>query len=264
MGANIDGYYNTADGAYSMFHNTSGFQNTSIGSYSLFTNVNGSSNTVIGYKTDVASASLINATAVGAFAQVACSNCLVLGTVNGVNTATANTKVGIGLNSPLAPLHIKQSNEAFPVNGGGLRIERQTTSGHWDIGIDAGDDLDFTFNGITKTYLNNTTGGFSITSDLRLKKDILLIGTVLPSILQLQAKTYHYKDNNSDAPLSYGFIAQEVEKLFPDFVTTKGAEDMKAIAYQNFTVVAIKAIQEQQAMIEKMQQQIDILTQKIK
>jgi trimeric autotransporter adhesin len=51
-------------------------------------------------------------------------------------------------------------------------------------------------------------------------------------------------------PLSYGFIAQEVEKLFPAFVTTKGADGMKAIAYQNFSVVAIQAIKEQQVIIE--------------
>jgi hypothetical protein len=85
-----------------------------------------------------------------------------------------------------------------------------------------------------------------------MKKDISGIGPMMPAIMKLQAKTYHYNDNKPDAPLSYGFIAQEVEKIFPDFVTTKGSDEMKAIGYQNFSVIAIKAIQEQQ-------QQIDLL-----
>ncbi|MEO6548684.1 MAG: tail fiber domain-containing protein [Ferruginibacter sp.] len=69
------------------------------------------------------------------------------------------------------------------------------------------------------------------------------MGTVLPAIMQLHPKTCHYKDNQSGDPLSYGFIAQEVEQLFPAFVTTKGPDGMKAIAYQNLIVVAIKTIQ---------------------
>src|SRR5207302_245754 len=83
-----------------------------------------------------------------------------------------------------------------------------------DIGNDNGDDLDFVWNGASKAYLNNVTGAYVTVSDVRSKKDIGLIGTVLPEIMQLVPKTYHYKDNVADAPMSYGFIAQEVKKLF--------------------------------------------------
>jgi Chaperone of endosialidase len=77
--------------------------------------------------------------------------------------------------------------------------------------------------------------------------------------MALQAKTYHYIDNNADAPLSYGFIAQEVEAIFPDFVDTKGEEKMKALAYQNFSIVAIKGIQEQQNIILSQQNKMDAM-----
>jgi hypothetical protein len=225
----------------------------------MSTNTNGNYNTTIGYLADVSTTSLTNATAIGAKAQANCNNCMVLGSVYGINSALSNIKVGIGKNAPATDLHIKQSNESYPVNGGGLRLERLVNTNHWDIGTDNGDDLDFVFNGVSKGYINHFTGKLVDVSDLRMKKDIQSLGVVLPAIMQLQAKTYHYKDNNNDAPFSYGFIAQEVEKLFPDFVTTKGADSMKAITYQNFSVLAIKGMQEQQKIIEGQQKQIDLL-----
>ena len=100
---------------------------------------------------------------------------------------------------------------------------------------------------------------YTVVSDIRAKKDIELLGDVLPKIMQLLPKTYHYKDNSNNAPFSYGFIAQEVEKFFPDFVKTKGKDEMKAIAYENFTVVAIKAIQEQQKIIGEQNKRIEAI-----
>src|SRR5262249_36515104 len=47
---------------------------------------------------------------IGAQARVDCSNCMVLGSINGVNTATADTKVGIGTTAPSARLQIHDNN----------------------------------------------------------------------------------------------------------------------------------------------------------
>ena len=173
-----------------------------------------------------------------------------------------NGKVGINKATPLADLHIKQSAETYPVNNAGLRLERVSNTNHWDIGTDQGNDLNFTYNGIAKGYIRDVDGVYVPTSDERLKKDIQSIGEVLPSVMQFEAKTYHYKANPEDAPLSYGFIAQEVEKLFPDFVSSKGPDGMKALAYQNIGVVAIKAIQEQQVMIDALLKRIETLKNK--
>ena len=171
--------------------------------------------------------------------------------------------VGIHMNTPLSPLHIKQTTDTYPVVGGGLRLERNANTNHWEMATDSGDDLDFTYNNVAKAYINNVNGLLVSPSDLRLKKDINSIGTVLPAMMQLQPKTYHYKTNEDGSPLSYGFIAQEVEKLFPDFVVTKGPDNMKAIIYQEFTIIAIKAIQEQQAIIELQNKRIEKLEQQM-
>lgn len=57
--------------------------------------------------------SLKNAGAIGSHAYVAASNSIVLGSINGINGATADTKVGIGTTAPTEKLHI---------SGGTVRI----------------------------------------------------------------------------------------------------------------------------------------------
>ncbi len=257
------GYSNVAVGVNALYANTGGGGNTVVGTFAMQNNTTGIKNTAIGASAEVATNNLTNATAIGADAEVACSNCMVLGSVPGVKGGTSNIKIGVGVINPLSDLHIKQSDETYPLLGGGLKLERKTNTNHWDIGIDNGNDLDFNYNGVAKTYLNENTGTFTTVSDLRNKKDIKLIAAVLPSLMQLQAKTYHYNDNEDNAPLSYGFIAQEVEKLYPDFVTTKGTDSMKAVAYQNFSVIAIKGIQEQQQQIELLKEELKLMKKEI-
>jgi trimeric autotransporter adhesin len=253
---NLDGGDNTAHGFDALLNNISGNGNTGIGSSALFTNDIGTYNTALGYGADVALSDLDNATAIGSYASVGCSNCMTLGSINGVNFATSNVKVGIGTSTPSNDMHIKQIVESYPTNtSGGLRLERKISTNYWNAAIDAGNDFNFFYNGTAKAFIDDGTGNYISVSDARMKKNVTSLGTMLPAIMLLKAKTYHYLDNDATSPLSYGFIAQEVEKLFPDFVITKGDENMKAIAYQNFGVIAIKAIQEQQLVIEALQKE---------
>jgi hypothetical protein len=79
--------------------------------------------------------------------------------------------------------------------------------------------------------------------------------------MQLHAKTYHYVSSNDDRHY-YGFLAQEVEKVFPEFVFNSEG-DIKGIGYSNFSVIAIKAIQEQQVLIETLQKKNEELEKRI-
>jgi hypothetical protein len=104
---------NTAVGAFAMSNTTSGAGNTAVGSGAGQGLSTGGSATLIGANANVASGGLTNATAIGARAQVGQSNALVLGSINGVNGATANTRVGIGTATPGAPLEVVGDNSVF-------------------------------------------------------------------------------------------------------------------------------------------------------
>jgi hypothetical protein len=140
---------NTAYGYFSLTENRTGNNNTAIGNNALRTNKYGSNNSAIGYFSDVLDSNYTNATAIGSRAAVNCSNCLVLGSVNGTNNAVSNVNVGIGTTTPQASLHVKRGAVLFdstigstPKSGAGTRMMwipakaafrgGQVTGAQWD------------------------------------------------------------------------------------------------------------------------------------
>lgn len=104
--ANTGGSANAFFGASAGRNNTTGTGNTFVGLATGSSNVGGNSNTLFGTSADVGADGLTNATAIGARAQVTQSNSLVLGSINGVNGAAADTKVGIGTTAPTSRLTV--------------------------------------------------------------------------------------------------------------------------------------------------------------
>jgi hypothetical protein len=118
------------------------------------------------------------------------------------------------------------------------------------------------------------TGTWTLLSDQRFKKDVQDINTnTIAQIMQLKPvsyllKTDEYKNFNFPGFRQYGFIAQELEKVFPTLVENAAhpAEDknapelqFKAVNYIGLIPVTVKAIQEQQQIIDKQQKTIDEL-----
>ncbi len=104
--SNTTGHKNTAIGALSLRDNTTGYYNTAIGNQAMMDNVSGVKNTSLGFNTNMNSGALDNTTTIGANAYVTQSNSMILGSINGVNGASADTKVGIGTTAPSERLHV--------------------------------------------------------------------------------------------------------------------------------------------------------------
>ena len=77
--------------------------------------------------------------------------------------------------------------------------------------------------------------------------------SILSRVLRLRPAKYKYIKPDPSLPEA-GFIAQEVEELFPEAVTERNGK--KAIYYSHFGVIAVKAIQEQQEQIEQLQDEV--------
>ena len=98
-------------------------------------------------------------------------------------------------------------------------------------------------------------------SDKTLKEDFSPYKSVLPGIKNLQVSTYHYKSNTAGSR-SFGLIAQNVQQYFPEIISVgncKTGEPTLGIAYGKTGVLAIKAIQEQQEIIESLEKRISTL-----
>jgi hypothetical protein len=84
----------------------SGAGNSALGYAAGQANTTGQDDTFVGTEANASTGTLTNATAVGAYAAVAESNALVLGSINGVNGATSSVKVGIGTSAPAHTLDV--------------------------------------------------------------------------------------------------------------------------------------------------------------
>ena len=226
--ANTTGFYNSAIGVAALAQNTTGPNNTAVGSRAMNVNTTGTANTAIGSFSNVSAANLTNATALGYGAVVNASN-----------------KVRIG-------------NSAVTV------IEGQVP--------------------------------FTTPSDGRFKFHVQEDVKGLDFILQLRPVTYQFDTRRFDEQLNHptnepanpanyalqaaydeasrirrsGFIAQEVEQAanvsgydFSGIIRPKTDQDHYSLSYDAFVVPLVKAVQEQQQLIETQNRKIADLQQQI-
>jgi hypothetical protein len=121
-GVGANGSCNTMLGKGAGYRTNSGGNNTFVGRDAGGGNTTGSGNTFVGYIASMPSTltNLSNASAIGFRASVSTSNALVLGSINGVNGATADTKVGIRTTAPAYNLHV--NGTAAKAGGGSWTV----------------------------------------------------------------------------------------------------------------------------------------------
>jgi hypothetical protein len=253
---NTTGNYNTANGASALYANLTGNSNTSIGYTSLSANTTGDYNTALGFGADVAFNNLTNATAIGARALAGASNTLILGSVSGINGATSNVKVGIGINFPQYPLHLHQTT-----SGNNYFSYTNTTTGSslTDgvlVGIDADEnfrihsfeanDLEFYLNNALKFTLESTgnvgigiadpsyqlqlstnsaakptSNTWTVASDAMLKENISDYTAGLNDILKIHPVWFTYTgEAGLPRETGVGVLAQEIREIAPYMVNT--------------------------------------------
>lgn len=88
--------------------------------------------------------------------------------------------------------------------------------------------------------------GSVLTSDIRFKSNIAPVSDALDTILNLRGVTFDWRRdgglaNRFPEGRQIGFIAQEVEKVLPDVVSTD-ADGYKSVAYQNIVPVLVEAV----------------------
>lgn len=122
----------------------------------------------------------------------------------------------------------------------------------WFYMYDSNDgSLDIRFN-IDNGYVY--ANAFYYTSDINFKKDIYPLENSLDKISALEGVGFKWKNNDES---SLGFIAQDVEKIFPEAVS--GEEGNKSIDYAKLIAPLVEAVKEQQAEIEDLKMQIEEL-----
>ena len=294
-----NGYYNTAIGNQSLRTNTTGYQNTAVGSLSLYNNTVGQLNTAMGWASLYKSNGGVYNTAHGAMAMyynVSGGYNVAIGTLALHNNVTGSNNTVIGDEAGLGVLGNSYANNTMAGYQAGYNLT--TGSNNVFIGNQAGFSET---SGSNKLYIANSsanppliygdfstgnvgigtvaptqklhvvgnicyTGSIAACSDARYKTNIVPISNSLGKLMMLQGinydwKTKEYPNMNFSNSKQIGFLAQDLEKVFPEMVFTDDA-GYKSIDYSRLTPVLVETIKEQQKIINDIIKRVEKLEKK--
>jgi hypothetical protein len=101
------------------------------------------------------------------------------------------------------------------------------------------------------------------TSDARLKKSVTNLDYGLSQVMQLRPVSFQW-NNSKDDRTRLGLIAQEVEKVIPEAIERdKDPDTALGMNYTSLVPVLIKAVQEQQARLERKEAEIKSLNARL-
>jgi len=270
---NTTGYSNTALGYRSLYSNTTGAQNTALGDYSLYTNTTGYSNTALGYRSLYSNTTGAQNTALGDYSLYTNTTGYantVLGSFAGAYQADGNTALTDPENSIYIGYNAKgkdnNDNNSIVIGYNAIGLGANTVvlgndsivttalKGSVGIGVTAPTyrlQLPNTANNAGKGQAN----AWVTYSDISLKENIQTISGGLDKIMALRGVTFDWK---GQGVASSGFIAQEVEPIIPDLVSTD-INGIKSLDYGRFTPYLVEAIKEQQLQIQTAYNRIEQL-----
>jgi len=277
---NTTGSTNSFFGGLAGNNNTTGSNNSFFGDNAGLANTAEDNNTFIGANTN-GMAGVTNAAAIGANALVTQSNSLILGSINNVNGATADTSVGIGTTTPEQRLSvagaavIDQGNQNTGTTAFGLTFGHASGEGIASKRNGGGNQygLDFFTQFAARMSIAQSgevslsvlpAGSFPLcrnavnqigdcASSLRYKKDVVSFHGGLDIVNRLRPISYTWKDHDER---DLGLGAEEVAAIEPRLVTRNAKGEIQGVKYDRLTAILVNAIKQQEEKIEKQQDQI--------
>lgn len=264
LASNTTGFSNTALGADALRSVTTGAHNSAVG-YQALANSGGSSsyNTAMGYRAAYNLVSGDKNTAIGAYA------------LSGVVSGSLNTAIGYcaGNTDSITPSATNISNAT--AIGAFAQITQSNTiilgSANPAYATNVGIGI---YSPTYKLQVNGTmagTGTSYTTSDGRLKQNIRPVTNALRMISSLRAVTFKWDPGtlrkvhmNNDKRAHLGFIAQELEQVLPELVSTaKDSMHTKSVSYNTVVPVLTEAVKERQKIIERLKENNALLRRQL-
>jgi len=270
--ANTTGAYNTAIGGNAMRYNSVGNNNTAIGDAALFSNTTGGINTATG-------GNALNANTSGFYNTANGYQALYLNTTGNSNTADGNNALNANTtgnqNTAVGSSALEVNTTGNFNTALGNAALNMLTSGVNNIGIGYAAQVP-TSTGSNQVRVGNTfityagiQVAWTITSDKRLKKEIVKSDLGMNFIKKLNPVSYIRLSDKSQKK-EYGFIAQELEETLTSFdasktgMVSKDDDGLYSIRYNDLIAPMVKAMQEQQNIIEEDKTKINLLVEKNK
>ena len=251
---NTTGSYNVGVGgsdgsASALSGNTTGSNNTALGVGSLGSNTTGSNNTAVGYQAGYSATTGNDSVLIGykaGFGITTSANNICIGSGSGTYTTSIVTgaqNIHIG-----AYTTASSSSASYEIVVGYVTAGKGANTGF--INPNSGG-----------VYQGNNGATWSVTSDQRLKKNIVYNNVGLEKITAIQVRNFEYRlpeevdtelkptDAIKKEGVQLGVIAQELQLVLPDCVKTESTGVMSVNA-DNLTWYLVNAIKELDAKFE--------------
>ena len=234
---NTTGVYNTATGSMALMFNTSGAYNTATGCQALYNNLTGFNNTASGYM-----ALMYNTT--GAFNTASGNQALYNNTTGNYNTAFGYKAMASAVDAT------NQTVIGYEATG---QADNSVVLGNENVtAVYMGEDSGAKIYAGEGSFTGNITigGDVVVSSDARLKANIMSLGSTLAKLLLIDGKTY---TTRRDGKQKIGVLAQDIQNVFPELVS-QDDDKMLAVNYQGLIPILINALKEQDAKISRLEQ----------
>ncbi len=179
--------------------------------------------------------------------------------------------VGIGTMSPAGKLDINAVDGVWIM---GYSVLSHINNGSTFLKASGGNYICFQIPNGTTVSTINSAGSYSVSSDRRLKTNIrpFTPNDGLAAILRLDPVRFNWKSADVTKTSQMGFVAQDIQKVFPQLVTDMGVvtikladgttqtvRDVKGLSYEGLIAPMVKAIQEQQKQIDELREELRVI-----
>ena len=171
------------------------------------------------------------------------------------------TPAALSCTEEFSPTIVNTKTFEYSCSTGGLNLTGTTTmSGNTTITGNAVINGNLTVTGNTNTSGCTTTLCLIETSAQRYKENIVPMKSQLSKVLQLEPVEF---DWISDKKHDIGFIADYVEKVYPNLVAKNSDGEIEGMNYTKLVSVIVKGMQEQQEQINSLKDEINSLKDEI-
>lgn len=289
--ANKEGTWNTAIGDQALGSNQNGDANIAMGRAALF-NLEGDNNIAIGFEAannqtsgsnNIILGNHIGVPSITGSNQMNIGNIIFAKNLDDFGAYAGKGNLGIGTHA--------SSSYKLRVRGD-VQLEPENTTYNFIITDHLAEPTlvpstnNFGFLGTAETrlyeeHISRLTvySSFTNLSDRKIKENIRPMDGALEKLLQLEGKTYDLKRDfvmgNGELSLEksavleaerkdkIGFIAQEVEEIFPELVHHNAENDLKSVDYIGLIPVLVESVKTLNDRVEEQQEIIDSLREKL-
>ena len=251
LGSTSTGASNVGVGSYALTANTTASNNTAVGYQSLYSNTTGTENVACGV--------------IALYSNISGSQNCGFGRASLYDLTSGTQNIAMGYNSAR---NITTGSYGIFIGGS---TYGSAVSDNYEIVI----GYNTTGKGSSTGYINPNSGGvyqgnnsaaWSVTSDQRLKKNIVDNNVGLDKVIQIQVRNFEYRteDEVTDLPknqaiakqgVQLGVIAQELQQVLPDCVKQEST-GVLAVDSTDIMYHMINAIKELNAKITALESKV--------